>query len=393
VNRTRVRIADVVPAALTGIRARPLRAGLSALGIAIGVACVVAVLGITASSQAELLVQIDRLGTNLLVVEYGHNVNGAEVPLPASATGTVSRVEGVTAVAPTSELPTVHVYRSDRIPAARIGALSVRVADARLLSTLDGSVASGRFLDPALADFPATVLGWQAAAQLGVSQPSRVWLGGHWFTVVGVLEPLPLAPEIDRSALIGFPVAASLFGYDGKPGRLYVRADIDRVTQVYDLLGASANPAAPHEVAVSRPSDALTLRAEAAGTLNGLFLGLGAVALLVGAIGIANVMVIGVLERRTEIGLRRALGAARVHVAAQFLAEAVVLAGLGALGGLAAGVAITAGVAAAHAWPFALSGGIALAGFGSALLIGGLAGVYPAARASRLSPTDALRAG
>jgi putative ABC transport system permease protein len=393
VNRSRIRLTDLAPEALTGIRARPLRAGLSALGIAIGVACVVAVLGITASSQAELLAQIDRLGTNLLVVEYGHNVNGAEVPLPASATGSVGRVEGVTAVAPTSEILTAHVYRSDQIPAARIGGLSVRAADSRLLSTLDGSVASGRFLDPALADFPATVLGWQAAAQLGVAQPSRIWLGGHWFTVVGVLAPLPLAPEIDRSALIGFPVAARLFGYDGKPSRLYVRAEVDRVAQVHDLLGASANPAAPHEVAVSRPSDALTLRAAAAGTLNGLFLGLGAVALLVGALGIANVMVIGVLERRTEIGLRRALGAARVHVAAQFLAEAVVLAGLGAVGGLAAGTAITAGVSTAHGWPVSLSSGIALAGFGSALLIGALAGLYPAVRAARLSPTDALRAG
>jgi putative ABC transport system permease protein len=369
-----------------------LRAALSALGIAIGVASIVAVLGITRSSQAELLAQIDRLGTNLLVVANGHNFNGAEVELPASAAARIGRVDGVRSVAPTAELPGVYVYRSDRIPPARIGGLAVRAADARLLSTVDGVVVRGRYL---VDDFPTTVLGAQAASQLGISRldrPTRVWLGGHWYTVVGILAPLPLAPEIDRSALIGFAVAARHFGYDGRPSRVYVRSDIDRVNVVADLLGPSADPAAPDEVAVSRPSDALTVRAAAAGTLNGLFLGLGAVALLVGAVGIGNVMVIAVLERRTEIGLRRALGAARVHVAAQFLTEAVVLSSLGAVGGLAVGAAVTVAVARSHAWPAVLPGQAPVLGLLAALAIGTVAGLYPAVRAARLSPTDALRA-
>jgi putative ABC transport system permease protein len=375
---------------------RPLRALLSALGIAIGVASIVAVLGITRSSQAQLLAEIDRLGTNLLVVEYGHNINGAEVPLPGSATASIGRLDGVRSVAPSAELTGIHVYRNDQIPAPHIGGLAVRAADARLLDTLDGTVVSGRFLDAALGDFPVTVLGAQAALQLGIERldrPTRVWLGGHWFTVAGILAPLALAPEIDRSALIGFTVARQLFGRDGKPSRIYVRTDIDRVTSVYERLGASANPVASNEVAVGRPSDALTIRAAAEGTLNGLFLGLGAVALLVGAIGIANVMVIGVLERRTEIGLRRALGAARVHVAAQFLAEATILAAIGAAGGLIVGAAITAGVAREHGWPLVLPGKAPLLALGATLVIGTLAGLYPAVRAARLAPTDALRAG
>jgi putative ABC transport system permease protein len=391
--RSRLRIRDLGPTASTGLRARPLRAALSALGIAIGVASIVAVLGITRSSQAQLLAQIDRLGTNLLVVANGHSVNGTEVELPASATGGIGRVPGVRSVAPTAELTGVYVYRSDRIPPARVGGLAVRAADARLLSTLDGVVVRGRFLDTALGDFPAVVLGAQAAGQLGVDRVgTRIWLGGHWCTVVGILGTLPLAPEVDRSALVGFPVAARLFGYDGRPSRIYVRADVDRVVPVFGLLGRSADPARPDEVAVSRPSDALTVRAAAAGTLNGLLLGLGAVALLVGAVGIANVMVMSVLERRTEIGLRRALGAARLHVALQFLTEAVVLASLGALGGLTAGALVTVEVARERGWPAVLPGQVPALGLLAALAVGTLAGLYPATRAARLSPTDALRA-
>jgi putative ABC transport system permease protein len=392
--RSRLRPADLLPVGTVGLRARPLRAGLSALGVAIGIAAIVAVLGITRSSQADLLAQIDRLGTDLLTVTNGRSLQGQEAELPSRASGMLGRIDGVRHVAPTAQLQGINVYRSDKIPAAQTGALAVRAADPALLGTLDGRLRHGGFLNPATARYPTTVLGYQAAATLGIAtldQPTRVWLGGHWFTVVGILDPLPLAPEIDRSALVGFPVAARLFDYQDHPSRIYVRTTTDTTTTVSSLLAATADPQHPEQVQASRPSDALTARVAAKSATTGLFLGLGAVALLVGGIGIANVMVIGVLERRGEIGLRRALGATRSHVAAQFVVESLLLAAIGGATGVAVGIAITIGVADRQQWPVQLPAVAIWGGLAVALAVGVVAGLYPALRAARLAPTDALR--
>jgi putative ABC transport system permease protein len=391
---SRLRTADMLHAGTIGLRTRRLRAALSALGISIGIAAIVGVLGITTSSQSQLLAQIDRLGTNLLTVENGRDLGAAEAELPASAAPMISRVAGVLHVAPTAQLTTGNVYRSVLVPDGQTGGLSVRACDATLLSTLDGGMIEGRFLDDTLAGFPVTVLGYQAASVLGVHQVepgTRVWLGKRWFTVAGILKPLPLAPEIDRSALVGFPVAQHLLGYDGHPSRLYVRAGQRRVTEVAGLLAATANPESPEQVAVSRPSDALTARAAVADSTTSLLLGLGAIALLVGGIGIANVMVISVLERRSEIGLRRALGATRRQVAVQFLTESLILAALGGVAGIITGTAVTATMAYTRHWSVLIPGTAIWGGLGLAVVLGTVAGLYPALRAARLSPTDSLR--
>jgi putative ABC transport system permease protein len=385
--------ADVVRAGASGLRFRRTRTLLSALGIAIGIAALVSVLGITRSSESSLLAEIDQLGTNMLTVTNGQDLNGGEAELPSYATKMITRMAGVDQVAPTAIIAAAQVYRTDREPGQDTGGLAVRAADSSLLSTLGGSVRLGAYLNGATSRFPVTVLGYQAAQSLGIGSLAgdpRVFIAGRWFAVQGILNPFPLAPDIDRSALVGFPEAASL-GYDGHPSRIYVRTDVTRTAQVQQLLSAQVNPEAPNEVTVSQPSDVLTARLAVTGAATELFLGLGAVVLLVGGIGIANVMIIAVLERRSEIGLRRALGATRRHIAEQFLAESAVLSALGGTAGVLLGVAVTSGLARVRHWSVIIPGYAIWGGLAGALAIGAIAGLYPAIRAARLSPAEALR--
>jgi putative ABC transport system permease protein len=384
---------DLLRVGSVGLRTRRLRTGLSGLGIAIGIAAMVAVLGISSSSKADLLAQLDRLGTNLLTVSPGQTLFGEDASLPKESVGMIGRIGPVESVSATGTVP-ASVRRSDLIPAQQTGGIAVRAARSDLLGVLGGAVRSGKFLDAATERYPAVVLGSVAAERLGIDRadPSvLVLVGDQWFTVVGILDPVALAPEIDRSALVGFPVAESLLGFSGNPTTIYTRSAEEFVDAVRDVLPATANPANPEEVKVSRPSDALAAQAATKTAFTALLLGLGAVALLVGGVGIANVMVISVLERRPEIGLRRALGATRGQIRTQFLSESLLLSVLGGVAGAGLGAAVTWAYASSRDWTVVVPALSLAAALGAALAIGGVAGLYPAVRAARLSPTEALR--
>jgi putative ABC transport system permease protein len=392
---TRLRLDDLAGLATVGLRTRKLRAALSALGIAIGTAAIVAVLGLASSSQAGLLAEIGRLGTNLLTVTNGQNLTGQTAELPDAAPEMIGRLPGVLAVQYTATVAGVDVYRTPLVPPIDTDGLAVTAASLGLPATAGTSVAQGRYLNAATAGQPAAVLGAEAAQLLGIDRiwpGERIWVGGRWFYLVGILNPAALAPQVDTSVLIGFPAAERYLGLDGHPSEIYVRTVNTQAatTAVDNLLAAQSNPENPSEVTVSQPSSALTAQADAAGAFDTLFLGLGLVALLVGAVGVANIMIISVLERRQEIGLRRALGATRGQILGQFLAEAILLALAGGAVGDLAGAAATGVYAHAKGWAIVIPAEAWAGGLGAALLIGALAGLLPAIRAARLSPTQAL---
>ena len=390
---SRFRPADVLASGTIGLRGKRGRALLTALGIAIGIAAMVSVVGISASSRADLLAKLDRLGTNLLQVTPGQSVFGDDAQLPRRAPSMIRRIGPVRQAASTTVVDAT-VRRNDRVPDEETGGITVQATEPELRSVLQASMRSGRFLDRATSKYPAVVLGSVAAERLGIGSLAgspKVWLGDQWFAVVGILDPVPLAATVDRAALIGYDVAHQRFGTSRLASTIWVRADRDQVAAVRGVLARTANPLAPDQVKVTRPSDAIVAQAEADDALTALLLGLGAVALLVGGIGIANVMVISVLERRTEIGLRRAMGATRRHIRAQFLVEAVVLSVLGGFVGIGLGTAVTAAYASHRSWTLAVPVPALAGGVGIALAVGAIAGLYPAARAARLAPAEAVR--
>ncbi|RLL67952.1 ABC transporter permease [Streptomyces sp. Z26] len=384
---------DVLHVGSGGLRSRPLRVVLSALGIAIGIATMISVIGVSASSEEQLMRRLDQLGTDMLVATPGKSVfSGEEVELSRNAVGQVARIDGVQHAGATGTVD-ADVRRNARIPADDGVGVSVQAASEGLLKVVRGEVGSGTWLNGATGRYPAVVLGHVSAERLGVGRAGQqVWLGDRYFTVVGILDPLPLAPELERSALVGWDAAEELLGFDGHPTAVYERSASDAVSAVRDLLPATIDPQNPQDIEVTDPSAKLQARAASEGAFDSLLLGLGGIALLVGGVGVANTMIISVLERRYEIGLRRSLGAARGQIRIQFVTESLLLSGLGGAVGVVLGAAATALFAHVDGLPWVVPAWSVAGGFGATLLIGTLAGLYPAVRAARLSPTLALHA-
>jgi putative ABC transport system permease protein len=336
---------------------------------------------------------LDALGTNLLTVAPGQTMFGDDSALPVEAVEMIGRIGPVESVSAVGRISDARAYRNDRIPSGQSGGIAVYAARLDLLTVVGASMSSGMWLNGAVEQYPAVVLGSAAAQRLGVIAAGpdvQALVGGIWCTVVGVLSPVPLAKELDSAVLLGWAGAVSYLGFDGHPTTVYTRTRPDAVTDVQAVLGPTANPEAPSEVRVSRPSDALAAAEATDDAFTGLLLGLGAVALLVGGVGVANTMVISVLERRSEIGLRRSLGATRGQIRTQFLAESLLLSLLGGLGGVFVGVVVTSCYAIVQEWPTVVPLWATAGGALATLLIGAVAGLYPAMRAARLSPTEAL---
>lgn len=395
VPKSRVNVRDQFGTGTHGLRARRGRTLLTAVGIAIGIASMVAVLGISSSSRAELVQELDELGTNLLAVRPGESLFGEAKQLPAEAPAMIRRIEPVESAASITKIATT-ARRNEFVPANEGGGLDVIAAEPQLGDTLNASLEHGRFIEDSTSKLPVVVLGAVAAERLGINdlrEGPRVRIGDRWFDVIGILDSLPLNPDIDRSVIMGYPAAVEQLGITPDATSIFVRTDPAHVTDVREVLGRTASPGAADEVSVSRPSDALEARAKVDQNLQTLLLGLGGVALLVGGVGIANVMVISVLERRTEIGVRRALGATKRHIRTQFVIESSLLSVLGGALGVGLGIGVTYGYARSQDWLFdvpatAIGGGVA-----ASLLIGAVAGLYPAAKAARLDPADAVRPG
>ena len=393
VQKSRMNLADVLNVGISGLRTRKLRAVLSALGITIGIAALVSILGLSESSRADLMRDLDALGTNLLTVRAGDGFGQNQPEIPDTAPSMIERISPVYEVATVSRLPG-SVYRNDLIDDGRTRGITIVAADLNLLAAQRGSLQYGKYLDNLSSDFPMVVLGSVAAERLGIHGSSlnqKIWLGENWFTVIGVLNPMTLAADLDRSAIIGYGSAHKFLEDDPDIEVIYIRAYPEHIEDVRSVLPATVNPDSPEEVMVSRASDVLEARAAASNSFTNLFLGLGLVALLVGGIGIANVMVIAVIERRNEIGLRRALGATRFHIGLQFLTESLSLASIGGIVGILAGIVITAVYSYMQDWAIVLPGYAIFGGMVSSILIGGFAGSYPALKASHMSPTEALR--
>lgn len=401
--KSRLRPGDVLRVGSSGLRTRKARTALSALGIMIGIAAMVGVLGLSESSRADLRDQISALGTNLLTVAPGAGFGGGDGVLPEDAVAKISRTGPVEQTADVVALD-VAPLRNDFVNENETGGLSTVAADLDLVDTLNGEVVSGRWFDGATAATDTVVLGAVAAERLGIGPAAgsiggaavadgpQILIGGEWFTVIGVLDPFPLAPDLDRTVFIGKEAAQAVFDVDLNPSIIYLRTEQDALDDVRGVLSSTADPQNPEEVSVSRPSDILEAQAATESAFTSLFLGLGAVSLLVGGVGIANVMVIAVIERRNEIGLRRALGGTRAHIRRQFLTEALLLSAIGGVAGVIGGMAVTWAYASSQGWQVVVPTLAIVGGLAAALVIGAIAGLYPAMRAARLAPTEALRA-
>ena len=392
-NKNKLRTRDLFFVAVYGVKARKGRAALTSIGIGIGIAAIVAVSGIAASGSADLLSTLESLGTNLVKASPQAGFFGTQEELPEGVIGMVERIGPVEEVTSTTQTDLL-VRRSNFISEFEGGGISTIVTSSELLNVIGGKLSEGRFITDGLSDLPVTVLGSVTAKRLGItnlSKPTKILIDDEWFGVIGIVEELKIHPDLDRSVFIGYGAAKILFDINEEPTTIYLRANPTFIEDVVEVIAPSMNPENPDQVEVSRPSDALEAQQAVEASFTNLLLGLGSVALLVGGVAIANVMVMSVLERRMEIGVRRSIGATRREIRYQFLLESIVLSGIGGLVGVMLGSLITLAYTNYTNIVFSIPVWQILGAVVLALLIGAISGVYPAIKASKIQPAEAVR--
>ena len=392
-NKNKLRTRDLFFVAVYGVKARKGRAALTSIGIGIGIAAIVAVSGIAASGSADLLSTLESLGTNLVKASPQAGFFGTQEELPEGVIGMVERIGPVEEVTSTTQTDLL-VRRSNFISEFEGGGISTIVTSSELLNVIGGKLSEGRFITDGLSDLPVTVLGNVTAKRLGItnlSKPTKILIDDEWFGVIGIVEELKIHPDLDRSVFIGYGAAKKLFDISEEPTTIYLRANPTFIEDVVEVIAPSMNPENPDQVEVSRPSDALEAQQAVEASFTNLLLGLGSVALLVGGVAIANVMVMSVLERRMEIGVRRSIGATRREIRYQFLLESIVLSGIGGLVGVMLGSLITLAYTNYTNIVFSIPVWQILGAVVLALLIGAISGVYPAIKASKIQPAEAVR--
>jgi putative ABC transport system permease protein len=389
---------DLLGVAWAGLTAKVTRTVLIMLGPIVGVAAMVGAVGLTESAKGDLKAELAALGTNLITATAGGSFGQQNPTFPADAVRRVQAVPTVEAAAAISELSGVIALPSagsaDHYAAFPV---PVQAADLALPSVLEVPMQGGRWLNRAdVANHArAVVLGSGLAKEYGYlpGEVRTIRLGETDYGVVGVLDPVKLEPKLDNAVFMTQWAAEHDFGTEGKPTKLYVRAVDGRTQETADALPTAINLGGPDEVSTEVPTDALAASAQADKTLQQTALFAGLLALAVGGLGIANVMSISVIQRSSEIGIRRALGHRRSLVAGQFLLEALFVGVLGGVAGAALGVALVYGISALAGWVVVVAYGKVPLWIGLAVGVSVAAGLYPSVKAARLEPLETLRLG
>ena len=406
IGRPHLRAFDLVDETLAGVFARPARAALTTLGTVLGIASLVATLGISRTAGNQIVGRFDELAATQVTVRArtsgspSSSTRRQATPLPWAVESRLDRLNGVVASGAMAEVANPGAVRTVPLrdpESVNEQLVPVYATSVGLLDAVRGEVAVGRWFDQGHVDRVdrVAVIGIDVADEFGIdrldSQPG-IYIGEHLFTVIGIIDAAQRDQGLLGSIMVPSSVAAERFGTT-RPDRVVIETDIGATGVVAEQAAIALSPNAPESLNVTAPRDPERTRGAVQDDVNQLFLLLGLISLIVGAIGIANVTLVTVMERTGEIGLRRALGASRRHIGLQFLAESMAMGLVGGILGASAGIMTVVIVSGNRGWTPVLDLWLPLAAPLAGAAVGLIAGLYPSIRAARMEPVDALRAG